>query len=379
MLKRRKWMDAPLIKKDDNVLNMGLDRLEALKGIAAYFAESDLVPAHFQGKPANVFIALQYAARLDLDPFLTMQSLYIVHGRPGWEGKFLIGLVNRSNLFNGPLEFEWQGEKGQKNWGCRAVAKKGRKTIYGPWVTWEMVSEEGWNENKPIYDKQTRKPIPGKFVKSKWNTMPEMMFTYRAGAYFVNTICPQVKLGIPTREELEDTSFDLQGIPGSDVLYVDQTETFWKLVSETSGGAIQGKGDDPAFDEFLVETCHAIGYEAHEILYEQAVADFQDFWAAWERFRAKQTPAEPETAQMTPPEPQEGAENEEPVQTPAPDAPESEAPAQKATNAQLALIEGYLKKKDVAMNTIPHLSDTAMNDLTFDQAEEALVYLKNLK
>jgi len=208
-----------LIKQGDNITALEPSRFEQLQSMAKYLSESDLVPIHFQKKPANVFIALQYSMRMDLDVFMVMQSLYVVHGRPSWEGKFLIALVNHSGIFDEPLEFIFEGAGDE--YGCFARAKKGRKTIDGPKVTWKMVKTEGWDKPKGT-------------MKSKWETMPEMMFRYRAGSYFVNTICPEVKLGLMTREELEDITVPLE--PQEDGSYapakgeLEYATMFWSLV-----------------------------------------------------------------------------------------------------------------------------------------------------
>jgi hypothetical protein len=40
---------------------------------------------------------------------------------------------------------------------------------------------------------------------SKWKTMPELMFMYRAASWFINTHCPEIAMGLRTAEEIEDT------------------------------------------------------------------------------------------------------------------------------------------------------------------------------
>jgi len=165
--------------------------------IAKFFSESDLIPAHFQKKPANVFIALELAARQNLSPLMVMQSIYIVHGRPGFEGKFLIALANRAGW---NIQYDIKRDAAGRIVACTAYSEKNGVRIYGPTITAEMVKAEGWDKPK------------GTQV-SKWMTLPELMYRYRAGAYFVKTVCPQLAMGLPTVEELEDQIVDLPTTP----------------------------------------------------------------------------------------------------------------------------------------------------------------------
>ena len=63
--------------------------LQVAKGLAA----SDMVPAAFKGKPGNVLIALDFAARAKISPLAVMHGMYRVHGNPSFEGQFVIGLA----------------------------------------------------------------------------------------------------------------------------------------------------------------------------------------------------------------------------------------------------------------------------------------------
>src|SRR5690606_6677879 len=39
---------------------------------------------------------------------------------------------------------------------------------------------------------------------SKWKTIPELMLTYRAGAWWTRIFCPELALGLHTTDEIED-------------------------------------------------------------------------------------------------------------------------------------------------------------------------------
>ena len=164
---------------------------EAAQRMATALSKGSLVPKEYQGNISNCLIAIELSSRTGASVLMVMQNLYIVHGRPGWGAQFLIGTANTCGRFT-PIGFEWQGAKGKKDWGCRAVAKD-RKTgeeLKGAWITWEMVEAEGWSKK----------------AGSKWQTMPEQMFMYRAGTFWTRVYAPEIGLGMSTREEIIDTT-----------------------------------------------------------------------------------------------------------------------------------------------------------------------------
>jgi hypothetical protein len=162
---------------------------------ATAMAKSNFVPERYRGKPEDCFIALDLAGKLSTPTFkvhwlTVLQSVYIVHGIPAMEAKLCIALVNRSGLFTDPLKYEVEGDNPkEKNYRVRAYATLKTSVtgivLYGPWIDWELVRGEGW------YDK----------TGSKWKTMPEVMFHYRAASWFKNRHCPEVTMGMMSTDE----------------------------------------------------------------------------------------------------------------------------------------------------------------------------------
>lgn len=174
------------------VVRMGFNDLqgfELMQRACKALAASTLVPKEFQGNLPNCLIALEMAQRIGASPLMVMQNLYIVHGRPGWSAKFLIASFNQCGRFSA-LRFEWFGTRGKDDWGCRAWAteKATGERIQGPTITIELAKKEGWVEKSG----------------SKWKTIPELMLTYRAAAWMVNTHAPEISMGLNTTDELGD-------------------------------------------------------------------------------------------------------------------------------------------------------------------------------
>jgi hypothetical protein len=158
--------------------------------VAKIFATSKLVPAHFQGNLSDCIIACQMAMRLEIDPMMLMQKMYIINGKPGMEAQLVIALVNSRGPFNGPVQFRLEGEG--KNRQCTAYAThKATGEVCSATVTWAMVEAEGWNKNK------------GSQI-SKWNTIPDQMFPYRSATFLARLYCPEVLMGLTVADELED-------------------------------------------------------------------------------------------------------------------------------------------------------------------------------
>jgi hypothetical protein len=167
------------------------DLFELEQRKARLMSASTLVPSAYQGADniANCMIALNMAKRIGADPLMVMQNLYVVQGKPGWSGQFLIATFNQCGRFSA-MRFEWKGDQGKPDWGCRAYAteKETGEVIRGAWVTWKMVEAEGWSKKGG----------------SKWLTMPEQMFHYRAAAFLVRAYAPEIAMGLQTIEEIND-------------------------------------------------------------------------------------------------------------------------------------------------------------------------------
>lgn len=171
-----------------------LESFELMQRVSKAFAQSDLVPKQYQGNLANCMIAMDMAQRIGANPLMVMQNLYIVHGTPGWSSKFLIATINACGRYSS-LRYEWKGEPGKPDYGCRAwaVERETRERLDGIWVTWEMVKAEGWDSKNG----------------SKWKTMPDQMFVYRSAAFWQRAYAPELGMGLQTAEDLQDT-FDVQ-------------------------------------------------------------------------------------------------------------------------------------------------------------------------
>lgn len=166
-----------------------LQSFEHAQRIAKMIATSALIPSAYQGRVENVMIALEMAHRSGDSPLMVMQNLNVIKGKPSWGSSYIIAKINACGRFGTPLKFEKSGEGENYGYIAWLLDKKGDR-LEGVKVTWAMVKAEGWLSKDG----------------SKWKTMPELMFQYRAAAFFGRLHTPEILMGMQTAEEIIDIS-----------------------------------------------------------------------------------------------------------------------------------------------------------------------------
>lgn len=161
---------------------------------AKALAESQLVPAHFRGKPNDCFVALHMASRLGADPVMVLQNLYVVHGTPGWSAKFIIAQANISGVFKGRIKFKYEGEeradvsKSTLKVTAYATMNDGTDEVVEAVASMEMARLEGWAKN------------------TKYAGLQRQMLSYRAATFLVRLYAPEVLMGVPVVDEIDDVA-----------------------------------------------------------------------------------------------------------------------------------------------------------------------------
>lgn len=168
----------------DNFI-MAMQMAKALSG-------STIVPQTFQKNDANCLIAIEQAQRLQVSPLMVMQNLHVIQGRPSWSSKFLIAAINNSGKFDMELQFDETRDKDGKPFSCTAWTTKNGRRVEGMTVDMNMAKDEGWLSKNG----------------SKWKTMPQLMLRYRAASFFSSLNCPELTMGLYTKEEMQDNDFN---------------------------------------------------------------------------------------------------------------------------------------------------------------------------
>lgn len=187
---------------------------EFLQRKARMYAQTDFVPPQFRAgrdnslerAMGNCIIAMEIAERIGAGHLAVMQNLYIVNGRPSWSSQFLISVFNKTPGFT-KLRYEFEGDEDTDGWKCRAYATETTtdEVLYGTWVSIDMAKREGWHGKNG----------------SKWKTMPEQMLRYRAAAFFIRTVAPEISMGMLTEDESQDMKAEVIYDEGSKKSLID--------------------------------------------------------------------------------------------------------------------------------------------------------------
>lgn len=167
------------------------DNFALAQRMAQSLAASTVVPTQYQNNIGNCLVALDVASRVGCSPFLVMQNLDIIHGRPTWNSKFIIATLNSCGRFDN-IRFEFFGDEGKDTFGCQCIAVNVAtgEIVKGERITIEMAKKEGW---------YTRSG-------SKWPTMPRQMLQYRAASFFSRIYAPDILFGMQSSDEIRDTT-----------------------------------------------------------------------------------------------------------------------------------------------------------------------------
>ena len=164
------------------------DQFNQLLRAAQMLSQTSIIPATYQGKPQDCFVAIEMATRMGVSPLVVMQNMYVVKGKPAWAGQACTMFINSCGKFT-QVKHVYTGEKGTDSRGCYVTATRISDGIQvnGVEVTMAMAKAEGWTAN------------------TKWRTMPELMLAYRASAFFARVHCPEALMGVQLADEIYDT------------------------------------------------------------------------------------------------------------------------------------------------------------------------------
>jgi len=182
-------MNNELEKRPESSVFSTPKSFEEAQRVAKMLSESTLVPKEYQKNVSNTMIALEMANRTGSSPIMVMQNMNVIHGKPSWSSSFIIAALNSCGRFE-RIKFVYFGTEGTQGWGCFATSKdkSDGSDMKGPKITMKMAIDEGW-VNK---------------AGSKWKTMPELMLSYRAAAFFGRLHAPDILQGMHSVEENVD-------------------------------------------------------------------------------------------------------------------------------------------------------------------------------
>jgi hypothetical protein len=159
---------------------VGTSMGEAMQ-LASMMADSKLVPAHLQGRPADCLMVVMQASRWRMDPFAVAQATNLVQGKLGYEGKLVAAAVHTSGVLMGRLAFDYTGE-GE------------RRTVH---VTGTLRGEAEPRSVSVVY-------ASAKTTNQHWAKSPDQMLAYHGARVWARRHAPEVMLGVYAPEEFDE-------------------------------------------------------------------------------------------------------------------------------------------------------------------------------
>ncbi len=225
-----------------------------VEGRLAYanaLSKAQLLPETFRGKPADVLVAMDWGESLGLTPMQAMQSIYVVHGRPGLSSQAKQALASKAGH-----RIRVSGD----DKAATARLWRADDPEYPYEATWTMAMAN-------------RAGLTGK-KGTTWEAYPHVMLRRRAVSDVVEQACPELLLGLSTADLDGDWPDDPTLPPTVTVTRVDH-----------EGGQIDtatGEIIEPADLDTLT---HQIG--------TADLAQLRDLWAAWHQHPQWATVIEP--------------------------------------------------------------------------------------
>lgn len=147
-------------------------------------SQSAMVPREYQGKPANVLVAVQWGMELGLAPMQALQNIAVINGKPSIYGDALLAMVRADHRCLGVKEY-LDGET--------AVCLITRSHNNGDF---EEI------ERKFSVDDAKRAGLWGK--QGPWKQYPQRMLQMRARSLAIRDGFPDVIKGLISVEEAQD-------------------------------------------------------------------------------------------------------------------------------------------------------------------------------
>ncbi len=153
---------------------------DQVQRIGNVMSAGQLVPEGLRGNKADCILVAMQAFRWGMDPFAVAQSVFVVHGRIGYEGKLILAVLNTSGALESAFDYEHGGDDSNRTIKISGTLKGEKK----PRVLEGSV--EKWRTNN-----------------EQWSQNPDQMLVYRGVREWARRYCPEVIMGVRGDDELD--------------------------------------------------------------------------------------------------------------------------------------------------------------------------------
>lgn len=115
---------------------------------------------------SNCVVALNMAQRMGADPFMIMQNLYIVEGRPAWSSQYIIASINACGKYT-PLRFTLENLEEKEVSYTETSWKQGTAVKQAKTITINKVRCIAWALEKATGEKLESPPVTVELASSR--------------------------------------------------------------------------------------------------------------------------------------------------------------------------------------------------------------------
>jgi hypothetical protein len=195
-------MKNQLINNSSEQFSLAPANFEQLMQFADIVSNSGMVPRDYIGKPGNVVVAVQMGVEIGLKPMQSLQNISVINGRPSVWGDALLAIVKSSKACEFIIE---------------EISEDGKV------ATCEVKRVGESKSQKRTFSMEDAR-IAGLLGKDNWKKYPKRMLQFRARAWALRDVFPDILQGMQVAEEMEDWAYtqgiqnnniDLENIPGT--------------------------------------------------------------------------------------------------------------------------------------------------------------------
>lgn len=171
--------------------NLAPSNLGEAMQFAKMMANTDMVPKDYQGKPANIMVAVQMGAEVGLKPLQALQNIACINGRPSIWGDAAIALVKVHPDCESIDEY--------------LLTKNGEKTTGDDYDTAVcVIKRRGQEEQIRTFSLADAKKARLLGKSGPWTTHQKRMLQLRARGFNLRDTFPDALKGLAIAEEAQD-------------------------------------------------------------------------------------------------------------------------------------------------------------------------------
>lgn len=179
---------VPSSNTNSTAVAIGGTDMPSLIRMSEMLAQSDLVPAAYRGKPANVLLAALAGSGFGFDVTMSMRSFNVIQGQPTLKPEVMLGLVRKA------------GHSVTGTTSADGATVTGRRADTGDEMTVSFTREDAQRA--------------GLLGKGAWKTYPDAMMWARVVSKLCRMLFQDVTLGCAyVAEELGGDSYDTPAAP----------------------------------------------------------------------------------------------------------------------------------------------------------------------